>query len=298
MKGAVPALARYLQERAPRLFHPPGNHTIRPAAQAIAQAGYEGLFVPKVTNPLVGKRTGWWKRRTRRLAYRRALRRADTILVLSPPGRKEVAATDGALEQRIRVVHNPYVNDQMVRSSAHRRPVSPPVILSVGRLSVQKDQATLLRAASRLQDREWRLRLCGTGPQEDALRVLADELGITERVEFAGFVADPVAEYLGATVMAMSSRWEGLPATVLEAIACGCPVIATASSPGLVNLLKEVGARAAMKVGDDAGLAAALEEALDGRLPVVPPEASLPYGFEAAIDEHAALFHKLLSARR
>ena len=107
----------------------------------------------------------------------------------------------------------------------------------------------------------------------------------------------PETEYLAATVLAQSSRWEGLPATVLEAIACGCPVVATASSPGLVDLLRDVGALEPVPVEDEAMFATALREALDGHLPTVPPEAALLYGMETSLDEHAALFRELLRSR-
>ena len=83
--------------------------------------------------------------------------------------------------------------------------------------------------------------VCGSGPEEGALRSLAAELNIADRVELLGFVADAVPHYLAATVTALSSRWEGLPAVLLEAIACGCPVVTTASSPGLLHLIDEVG---------------------------------------------------------
>jgi glycosyltransferase involved in cell wall biosynthesis len=174
--------------------------------------------------------------------------------------------------------------------------VDPPVILSIGRLSQQKNHALLLRAAARLGDQPWRLRICGTGPEEDALRALADELGIGDRLELPGFVSDPVSEYLEATVMALSSAWEGLPATVLEAIACGCPVVSTASSPGLVDLLREIGAREPIPPGDERALANALQEALGRELPVVSRAAIDPYRIEAACNEHAALFEKALAA--
>ncbi len=294
MKSAVPAIARYLETHSPQLLHAPGNHTIRPAARAARLAVFRGAFVPKITNPLVDKRLTWRRRLRRRRSYRRALEEARIVLVLSQQAVRQVAGIDRALVARTRVVHNPYVSSTMIRRTADRNPADPPVILSIGRLSEQKNHAMLLRAAARLRNRPWRLRICGIGPEESALRALADELGIGSRLELPGFVADPVPEYLAATVMALSSRWEGLPAAVLEAIACSCPLISTASSPGLVELLREAGARNPVAPWDELGLSRALEAALDGRLPIVSPAASLPYGIEAACDEHAAIFASLL----
>lgn len=292
--AAVPAIARYLRDRKPRIMHSPGNHTNRPVAVACALARFAGMFVPKITNPILNARMGRRQRLIRRLVYRWVLRRAQTIMVLSRAATAEVADIDPSLNERVRVVHNPYVSQDMLAKAGDRNPTHPPVILSIGRLSEQKNQALLLRAAARLGERPWKVRICGTGPDEGALRELAADLGIAERVEFAGFVRDPTDEYGRATVLALSSRWEGLPAIALEAIACGCPVVSTASSPGLVELLAEVGARPPVSLDDEAGFAEALAAALDGDLPHVPSSASIPYSIQASQADHAQLFGELL----
>ena len=297
MKAAIPAIADYLASRRPKVLHAPGNHTIVKAAQAIALANFAGDFVPKVTNPLSKQGKTWLQRRRRRLAYREALQRAGLVLTLTRQGAREVAALDRRLAARTRVVHNPYVTDDMVARSAERNPADPPIILSAGRLSEQKNHALLLRAAARLRTRPWRLRICGTGPEREALLGLAAELGIGDRLELPGFVADLVPEYLSAAVMVLSSRWEGLPATLLEAIACGCPVVSTASSAGVVELLHSAGARQPVGLDDERALARALEAALDGGLPAVSPSVALPYGIRAASDEHAGLFADLVAGR-
>lgn len=296
MKAAVPAIAAYLRKSSPRLFLSPGNHTTRPAAMGVALSGYRGAFVAKITNPVLHDRTHQRRRRRRQSAYGWALRKARVVLALSPSAADQITELDETLAGRIRVIHNPYVSQRMLDSAVLRDPAEPPVILSIGRLSQQKNHALLLRAAARLDRRPWRLRICGTGPEEPALRALAQELGIADRLELPGFIDDPVPEYLAANVLALSSNWEGLPATILEAVACGCPVVSTASSPGLADLLREIGAREVVALGDEAGLAEALREALDGELPRVSPAASVPYSIEAACDEHAALFGEILDA--
>jgi hypothetical protein len=74
-------------------------------------------------------------------------------------------------------------------------------------------------------------------------------------------------------------------------------LVSTASSPGLVELLRDLGAREPVALDDEAGLAEALQAALDGKLPAVPSSAVLPYGIDAACDEHAALFAELIAER-
>src|SRR3546814_1151969 len=77
-------------------------------------------------------------------------------------------------------------------------------------------------------------------------------------------------------------------------MACGCPVVSTASSDAVRDLLETMGARAPVPVGDPAALAAALDQALDGRLPAVSGHAMLAYGIQTACDAHATFFAGLM----
>ncbi len=113
---------------------------------------------------------------------------------------------------------------------ARFRPDSPPllgaVLGSVGGLRAEKDHANLLRAVARL-DPSVQVVLVGGGPLADELRRLAGELGLGERVEFVGPVADPTSHYARFTAFVLSSRTEQMPIAMLEAMACGLPVVAT-----------------------------------------------------------------------
>ncbi|WP_164549751.1 glycosyltransferase [Altericroceibacterium xinjiangense] len=297
MIAAVPALARYLRRRNPGILHSPGNHAHVAAYLATTLAGYTGAFVPKMTNPVLKAGLPAHKLWLRKRMYGRILRRARKILVLSAGGVARLAELGADIPARTRFVHNPYVDDSAVRRQDSGVPADPPLILCVGRLSRQKNQALLLRAAARLRDKEWQLRLCGVGPEEDALRTLAKDLNIADRVDFAGFTTDLRPHYVSATMVALPSRWEDLPATLLEAVAFGCPVVSTACSPAVVELLRDLGAREPVAPEDEAQLAAALEEGLEGRLPQASRSASLAYSIDHSCEEHAAIFAALLSSR-
>jgi glycosyltransferase involved in cell wall biosynthesis len=135
-------------------------------------------------------------------------------------------------------------------------------IVAVGSLTREKDQATLLRAFARVSRRlpGARLALCGEGPERAPLAQLARALGIADRVRFEGDVADVAAHLRAADVMAQPSRREALGTAVLEAMALGTPVVASATG-GLVDLLAG-GAGLLVPPGDAAALADALEQAL------------------------------------
>ena len=104
-------------------------------------------------------------------------------------------------------------------------------VLCVGRLSEQKGQDVLLEAFGELEDLDAELLLLGDGPDRDALEAAAARLG--DRVRFLG-EADPRPYYRAADVVVLPSRWEGLSLVLLEAMACGAPIVATtAASAGL-----------------------------------------------------------------
>jgi len=102
-------------------------------------------------------------------------------------------------------------------------------LLNVGRLSAEKGQDLLLRAVAELAPRIPAIRLlfAGIGPEKEALRRLATELGVSERIEFLDFVSDMPALYRGSDVVVQSSLTEGMPNVILEAAALGIPVVAT-----------------------------------------------------------------------
>ncbi len=149
------------------------------------------------------------------------------------------------------------------------------VICSVGRLSPEKNQETLIRAfAGIAADREdIHLALVGDGPQRDTLRKLAGDLGISGRVYFAGQRRNPAQYLLKSDIFVLPSLVEGIPNALLEAMACGVPVIS--SDCGVRQIIDpsmgdeeltgvaEGECGLIVPVGDDAVLAEALEKLLD-----------------------------------
>lgn len=100
-------------------------------------------------------------------------------------------------------------------------------IVSVGRLTEEKNFQLLLEALACNHDVDWELTILGEGRDEDALTTRADQLGIGERVKFPGVVADVALWYREADVFALSSAYEGLPISQIEALHAGLPMIVT-----------------------------------------------------------------------
>ncbi len=114
------------------------------------------------------------------------------------------------------------------------------VILAVGRLAPQKGFDLLLQALARVRaELPARCVIIGEGPQEDVLRKLALELGIAPHVAFLGFQQNPFKYMQKCTVFAFPSRWEGFGYALVEALACGCPIVASNCPYGPSEILAE-----------------------------------------------------------
>ena len=123
----------------------------------------------------------------------------------------------------------------------------PPVILAVGRLSTQKDYPSLIRAFAMVRaKRQARLVILGAGrdqhkteQRQEEIASLARELGVGDDVDAAGFAANPFAYMSRSAVLALSSLYEGLPAVLIQAMACGCPVVSTDCPTGPREILED-----------------------------------------------------------
>jgi GalNAc-alpha-(1->4)-GalNAc-alpha-(1->3)-diNAcBac-PP-undecaprenol alpha-1,4-N-acetyl-D-galactosaminyltransferase len=114
-----------------------------------------------------------------------------------------------------------------------------PTVVAVGRLVEQKGLDILLSAWASVirQLPDWKLALVGDGPLASQLQALARELGIEKGVEWLGYVADPFPLFRGAKLFVMTSRFEGTPNSLLEAMACGLPSVISNASPGPCELI-------------------------------------------------------------
>lgn len=149
-------------------------------------------------------------------------------------------------KEKIHVIYNPVVDDELLTKAQHPvnhpwfQPDSPPVFLAVGRLTEQKDFSTLLDAFALVKkQRSARLIILGEGESRTQLQTKIDDLQITEDVSLPGFVENPYSYMSRANAFVLSSRWEGLGNVLIEAMACGCPVIATDCPSGPREILAD-----------------------------------------------------------
>ncbi len=166
--------------------------------------------------------------------YRRFIPRAHTILCPSQKVSSEFTEQFGVPQDRLAVLPHP-VDVEMVRRqsmNARRKSGSGLRFVAAGRLTHQKGFDRLLDLLPDLPE-DTHISLLGEGGDLAALRRRAVRLGVEDRIEFPGFVANPWAYYAGADAFLLPSRWEGMPNAALEALAIGVPVIARAEAGGI-----------------------------------------------------------------
>lgn len=178
----------------------------------------------------------WRRSRALSSLYRTATSRAHGFIAVSQEVADYVAGTGGVTARRVRVIpngvdlqrFNPNAIAPMDLSS-FGVPSGAVTASIIGRLTAQKDHETFLCAAARLAAREPRVHflVTGDGPLRAALKARAAELGLSDRLTFTGIVHDVPGLLAAVDIVVLSSRWEGLPMTMLEAMAMQRPVVAT-----------------------------------------------------------------------
>ena len=168
-----------------------------------------------------------WDSFFRVLVNRYTVSWADAVTVNSSASRRSWARDLRIPESRISVIYN----GVDTRTFVPGQPASPPVIGVLARLHGHNGHDWFLDALAQLDKRApqpWTCAFAGTGPEEPMLQAKVAALGLHDRVTFLGHVADPTAFLRSLMVCAHPARASGMPNAVLEAMACGLPVIATA----------------------------------------------------------------------
>lgn len=285
---AVPGLVR---ETRPDLLFCAGNHYTSIAGYCRMRLG-GGCppIVAKVSNALVRPDhrglTAW--------GYRRWLRMhpwfLDHVVAMTQASAAEAMREMGIAAERVSVIANP---PALFDPSAEPVPLPPErFILGVGRLEPQKRWDRLI-AALPMIDRDVQLMILGEGSLRTELAAQAVMMGVGDRVRMPGHAADPLPAIAAATVLALTSEFEGVPGVIREALALGAPVVSTESSVAVRELIAGPAQGDVVARGDAVGLAAALNRWLAAD--AVRPEPVAASGDSAA--DYLALFDRLAAQR-
>ncbi|HEY6933367.1 MAG TPA: glycosyltransferase [Marmoricola sp.] len=298
LAAAVLPLARYLRARRPDALLSALDYVnvVAVLARAVSRSGVP--LVVSERNTLSAavahtrNRSTRWMPRLLRLAYPHA----DAVVAVSRGVAEDLESLCGLTAGSVRVLDNPVVTPELVRMREEPvehpwlRDRTVPVVLAVGRLVPQKDFGTLLDAFGRVRrERPARLVVLGEGPMRSQLQEQCARLGITEDVSLPGFCANPYPAMAAADVFVLSSRFEGSPGALIEAMSCGTPVVATDCPSGPRELLAGGRHGRLVPVGDSTTMAAGILDALAGRVAPPPVESWRRYEQASVVDACLAL---------
>ena len=154
--------------------------------------------------------------------------RTDAIVAVSEQEAEEGRASLGGGADRITVIPNGVDREHFSQEGEVADRSDDPLVVCVGRLSKQKGQDIAIKAMSMMENQQARLRLVGDEyppGERERLQNLADSLGVADRIEWWGKVADAAPQFRAADVVIAPSRWEGMSLVFLEAMACGSAMI-------------------------------------------------------------------------
>ncbi|HEY7978834.1 MAG TPA: glycosyltransferase [Rhizomicrobium sp.] len=243
---SIGALAKHFRRTGPRAVLSALTHMNLATVAATRLSRMPFRLVISERNQISSKAreaVGVWQKMLYR-AVPHIYRAADAIVAVSGGVAADLANFGRLSKKKIRVIHNPvFDSDVEVRAQAplthpwfERK--GPPIILAAGRLHRQKGFDILLEAFAITRAQvDCRLVILGEGPERGALLASSERLGLAYDIDMPGFLDNPFPLMARAGAFVLSSRWEGFPNALVEAMACGAPVIATDCPSGPREIL-------------------------------------------------------------
>jgi len=290
-------LIKYLRMEKPVVLLSPFEVTsvIAIAAKIITRVSTR-IVVRISTNLSKNKRTKW-KKIIERVVVSKIYLLADGIIAVSRGVAEDLASYVGIPFERITVIYNPIITDRLLQSAkvAVDHPFfaddHDPVILGVGRLAEEKDFTVLIKAFDLVRRKiPARLIILGEGTERSMLERLIDSAGLQGMVDLSGFRLNPFAFMKQASVFVLSSKLEGLPGVLIQALACGCPAVSTDCYSGPSEILNGGQYGQLVPVGDVDAMASAIVAVLEGDIRTPPASWLEQYKIESVIPQYKAVF--------
>lgn len=300
--SSLPGLVRYFRQERPTILLSAMDHANVVALSAKGLSAVPVRVVVSVHNTLSQVAAHATSLRTKLLprCVQLFYPWAQAVVAVSHGVAEDLVRLSALPPSKIHVIYNPVVTPELVARAQEPlthpwfAPGEPPVILGVGRLTAQKDFSTLIRAFSLVRkERPARLIILGEGEDRPHLEALVNELGLEADVALPGFVDNPYNYMNRARVFVLSSRWEGLPTVLIEALAAGAPGIVSTDCPsGPSEILQEGKLGTLVPVGNIQAMATAILRTLSmqPRSPGVLHTALRPYTVDGAIEQYLGVF--------
>jgi glycosyltransferase involved in cell wall biosynthesis len=271
--ASVPRLAGWLRKNRPCVLISAVTYTNMAAIIARRLSRASTAVVASEHTLFRRQATMSWKYRLTPLLARLIYPAADAIVTVSEAGRRDLEAALAPRACQIDMLPNPVVGDDFVaraRAPLHHPWLgddrTAPVVLAVGRLEPVKDFGLLLEAFAKVVARKpARLIVLGEGSERPALEARRCALGLDSVVDLPGVTTNPLPWFARANAVVLSSRYEGFGLVLVEAMACGVPVVSTEAGGPPAEIIDGLGP--VVPSGDAAALAEAILNVLDHPAP-------------------------------
>lgn len=221
---------------------------------------------------------------------------ADGITAVSKGVARDLTLTAKLPSSHIQVIYNPVVTPGLWKKSESFlehpwfKPGEPPVVLGIGRLTTQKAFSVLIEAFAQVRSSQpARLLILGEGEERPMLEALIRKLGMEQDVSLPGFVSNPYPYMAHAALFVLSSRWEGLPTVLIEAIFLRTPVIATDCPSGPGEILANGRYGQLVPVDNPNALARAIQASLTNGAVCPPEESWKPFELDFITNQYLSI---------
>lgn len=264
-------LGRYLRQSCPDVLLSTLDLSSMVAVLVKKLTGSQSKIIIRLANTVSIQERSWIKKKAEQNLMRLLYSRANGLIAVSRGVAKDFIEYTGISEEHIHVIYNPVITQRL--SELSDLPVlhpwftehDLPVILAVGRLSQQKNYPLLIQAFAALQKEiPSRLLILGEGSMREEIAGLTKSLGLANRVEMPGFDPNPFAYMKKADCFVLSSDYEGLPNALIQAMACGCPVVSTDCPSGPREILADGLYGHLVPVGNVEAMMEGLKKSLNG----------------------------------
>lgn len=298
--------ADWLDTESPDVLLAAKDQSCQTALAARALSRWNGPIVYSCGTDVIarGRERAFLPRWRQRRRTRALFESVDCVIGNSRGVYESVASVAPRCKKRA-LIRNPTVTPALRQAAGAEvehpwlRNKEVPVVLAVGRLAAVKDYPTLLRAFREAQqDRPMRLLILGEGGQRAKLEHLVSRLGIESCVAMPGFCDNPYPLIAASDAVVLSSRREGMPTVLVEAMALGTPVVSTDCPSGPRELLNDGEFGPLVPVGDVAGLARAIGRILSQAVERPHLERAVnAYRQDVSVGHHLSLFVRLVAGR-
>lgn len=306
IRQAIPKILRLIYQRRPNVVFSTLGHLNLAIAILRPFLPHAVRFVARESNvvsllSLSYKMPFWWT-----WAYRCFYKRFDKVICQSYDMKNDLIQTFSLPESKTVVINNPVDIEYIKKMASDKLPsyvceskaLGEDIIhlVAAGRLTHQKGFDLLIRALAICQNHNFFVTILGEGEKRDELQQLAIDHGVAHQMHFIGFQANPFSIIAQADAFVLSSRFEGFPNVILEALACGTPVIATPALGGVREILTGLdGCLVAEEVSADA-LANALKSFTPGYR--VPSEIVRPYRVSFIVSRYEQVLRNVVNSSK